>query len=76
MAAEELVLDLGINLIRPTGKKEQPMELVFQANNRVIMNYYSAKRLALILSQVVRKYEEKYGEIELNAAKRHVSKSD
>jgi hypothetical protein len=76
MAAEEFMLDLGLNSIRPTGGKDQPYELVFQVNNRVIMNYYSAKRLALILSQVVRKYEEKFGEIELNAAKRQASKPE
>jgi hypothetical protein len=70
MTAEEIMLDFGLNLIRPTGNKEQPYDLVFQASNRLIMSYYSAKRLAMTLGQVVRRYEQQFGPIELNAAKR------
>ena len=70
MTAEEVMLDFGLNLIRPTGNKEHPYELVFQANNRLIMSYYSAKRLAITLGQIVRRFEQQFGEIELNAAKR------
>src|SRR5512137_1015320 len=57
MTAEEVMLDFGLNLIRPTGNKEHPAELVFQANNRLIMSYYSAKRLAIALGQIVRQFE-------------------
>ncbi|MCL5281876.1 MAG: DUF3467 domain-containing protein [Planctomycetes bacterium] len=70
MTAEELILDFGLNLARPTGNQENPVELVFQANNRLIMSYFSAKRLAVALGQMVRRYEQQFGEIELNAAKR------
>jgi len=70
MTAEEILLDLGLNLIRPTGNKEHPYELVFQVSNRLIMSYYSAKRLAVTLGQIVRRFEQQFGEIELNAAKR------
>ena len=70
MTAEEVMLDFGLKLIRPAGDKEQPHELVFQANNRVIMSYYSAKRLAVALAQIVRRFEQQFGGIELNAAKR------
>ncbi len=70
MTAEEVMLDFGLNLVRPTGDKEHPHDLVFQANNRLIMSYYSAKRLAIALSQIVRRFEQQFGEIELNAAKR------
>jgi hypothetical protein len=70
MTAEEVMLDFGLNLIRPTGNKENPVELVFQASNRLIMSYFSAKRLAVALGQMVRRYEQQFGEIELNAAKR------
>jgi hypothetical protein len=73
MTAEEVMLDFGVNLIRPTGDKEQPHELVFQANNRLIMSYYSAKRLAIALGQIVRRFEQQFGELELNAAKRRES---
>jgi hypothetical protein len=70
MTAEEVILDFGLNLVRPTGNKDNPVELVFQASNRLIMSYFSAKRLAMVLGQIVRRYEQQFGEIELNAAKR------
>jgi len=73
MTAEEVILDFGLNLVRPTGNKDNPAELVFQANNRLIMSYFSAKRLAMVLGQIVRRYEQQFGEIELNAAKRRAS---
>jgi len=72
MTAEEIMLDFGLNLIRPTGNKEHPIELVFQANNRVIMSYYSAKRLAISLSQIVHRFEQQFGPLELNAGKRRI----
>jgi hypothetical protein len=74
MTAEEVILDFGLNLIRPTGNKDNPAELIFQANNRLIMSYFSAKRLAMVLGQIVRRYEQQFGEIELNAAKRRASR--
>lgn len=74
--AEEVILDFGLNLARLTGDKESPYEVVFQANNRVIMSYYCIKRLAITLSQVVRRFEEKFGELELNAAKRSISPTE
>lgn len=72
MGPEELMLDFGLNHVRPTGNKEQPVEIVFQASNRLIMSYFSAKRLAVALSRVVRRYEQEFGEIELNAANRRI----
>lgn len=75
MTAEEVILDFGLNLIRPTGNKEHPAELVFQANNRLIMSYYSAKRLAIALGQIVRQFEQQFGEIELNAGKRRIDQN-
>ena len=73
MGPEELILDFGLNVTRPTGNKEQPVEMVFVSSNRLIMSYYSAKRLAVALSRVVRRYEKEFGEIELNAANRRIS---
>jgi len=74
VTAEEVILDFGLNLVRPTGNKDNPAELVFQANNRLIMSYFSAKRLAMVLGQIVRRYEQQFGEIELNAAKRRAGR--
>ncbi len=75
MTAEEVMLDFGLNLIRPTGNKEHPIDLVFQANTRLIMSYYSAKRLALSLGQIVRQYEQQFGELELNAGRRRIDQN-
>ena len=76
VTAEEVILDFGMNVARLTGNKETPYEVVFQANNRVIMNYYSTKRLAIALGQLVRRYEDKFGELELKAANRSISQPE
>ena len=80
--AEEVLLDFGLNLLMPTGPQggtpEAPQpagadaqaEIQFKITQRVIMNYYSAKRLAITLSQLIRRHEEQFGELELDVAKR------
>ena len=70
--AEEVMLDFGLNIIRPSADKQGEREIIFQANNRIVINYYSAKRMALALGHIIRRYEQEFGEIELNAAKRRV----
>jgi hypothetical protein len=67
--AEEVMLDFGLNLITPAAGQSQP-EITFQVNDRVIMNYYSAKRLAITLSQLIRRHEEQFGELEMDVNKR------
>ena len=77
--AEEVMLDFGLNLISPAaqqqaagqaGAQQQQPEIIFQVSDRVIMNYYSAKRLAITLSQLIRRHEEQFGQLELDVAKR------
>lgn len=69
---DEVMLDFGLNLVgQAAGEQNQP-EILFQVTNRVVMNYYSAKRLAITLSQLVRRHEEQFGELEMNAAKRRI----
>jgi hypothetical protein len=68
--AEEVMLDFGLNLINPPAREGAQPDIVFQARQRVIMNYYSAKRLAITLSQLIRRHEERFGELELDVAKR------
>jgi len=70
VTAEELILDFGLNIMLPPRQGKAEREIVFQANNRIIMGYYAAKRLAIALGQVIRRYEQEFGELELNAAKR------
>ncbi len=70
--AEEVMLDFGLNVVNaPAGQKpkDQP-EIIFQVNERVILNYYTAKRLAITLSQLIRRHEDQFGELELDVAKR------
>jgi len=68
--AEEVMLDFGVNLAAPAQKQGDQPEIVFQITNRVIMNYFSAKRLALTLGQLIRRHEEQFGELELDVQKR------
>jgi hypothetical protein len=75
ITAEEVILDFGLNLTRPTGRKEEPYEVIFQTSSRLIMSYFSAKRLAVALAQIVRQYEQQFGPVELNAAKRRIGQS-
>ena len=68
--AEEVMLDFGLNLLNPATQQQDQPEIIFQVNDRVIMNYYSAKRLAITLSQLIRRHEEQFGELEMDVAKR------
>jgi hypothetical protein len=76
-STEELMLDFGINQTFPItdAKDGDPSaEIVFKVSSRVIMNFYTAKRLAIALGQLVNNYENEFGEIQLNAAERKTSK--
>ncbi|MCK4623808.1 MAG: DUF3467 domain-containing protein [Phycisphaerae bacterium] len=68
--AEEVMLDFGLNLVNPATQQQDQPEIIFQVNDRVIMNYYSAKRLAITLSQLIRRHEDQFGELEMDVAKR------
>lgn len=71
--AEEVMLDFGVNLMSPTAEQQSQPEIVFQVTDRVILNYYSAKRLAITLSQLVRRHEDQFGQLELDVSKRRKS---
>ena len=60
---DEIVLDFGMNI--PMQMPDQPPMVVFNVGSRVIMNWAGAKRLAINLGQVIRQYEERNGEIEI-----------
>ena len=76
--AEEVIVDFGLNQVvaaQPRaegdpGAGDPSGEIVFQINNRVILNYYSAKRLVLTMGQLIRRYEDQFGELQLNVAER------
>lgn len=66
---EEVMLDFGVNMVNPPAQGETP-EIVFQINDRIVLNYYSAKRLAITLGQLVSRHEEQFGALELDVNKR------
>ena len=63
---EEIFVDFATNLQNP----ENPNVAIMEVGARVLMNYYSAKRLALMLSQVVQRHEQAYGALELDPRRR------
>lgn len=68
--AEEVMLDFGVNIASPAAGQEAAPQILFKVNERIIMNYYSAKRLAITLSQLIRRHEEQFGELEMDVNKR------
>jgi hypothetical protein len=62
---EELILDFGLN----AQMTEQPAEPV-KLTNRLVMNYYTAKRLLGALQMGVQQHENVYGVLELDIQKR------
>ncbi|MEC9373328.1 MAG: DUF3467 domain-containing protein [Planctomycetota bacterium] len=68
--AEEVGIDLGVNAMAAATDDSQTIEVVFDVNHRLIMNYYMAKRLAIALGRIVRGYEQQFGELELDPRKR------
>lgn len=60
--SEEVVVDLGFNMPDPNPQGGQP-RLLFKVTDRVVMSYASTKRLAMSLGQLVKRYEQQFGEI-------------
>lgn len=56
---EEVVLMFGINQAWDAEKKEVTVQL----SDRVILSPYAAKRLMSVLSNVMRQYESRFGEV-------------
>ena len=62
---EELVLDFGLN----TQMTPNPSEAI-KLSHRVVMNFYTAKRLMQALINVVQQHEGAYGVLELDFQRR------
>jgi hypothetical protein len=73
---DELFLDLGINTTMPAARRtgEEPGQpagqVHFDISHRVVLNYYTAKRLAMVLGNLVRQHEQRFGELKLDVAER------
>lgn len=63
---EEVTLLFGTNQTWHTGQKELTVGL----SDRLILNPYAAKRLSILLNNVVSEYESRFGEIGLDAEKK------
>ena len=61
-SAEEVVVDLGFNMPNPNPQGGSP-QLLFKVTDRVIMTYANAKRLSMSLVQLIKRYEQQFGEI-------------
>ena len=62
---EEVILDFGLNP-QPfqTGRQE------VKANQRLVMNFYTAKRLLTALGMTIQRHEGTFGSIELDVRRR------
>jgi len=59
---EEVSMMFGMNQKMDTENNELTIEL----SDRIILNPYAAKRVALLLKDVIEQYEEKFSKIELD----------
>ena len=62
---EELIIDFGLNP-QPFGVPTEPVVV----NQRIVTNFYTAKRLLHLLGQVMAQHEATFGVLELDAQRR------
>jgi hypothetical protein len=62
---EEVILDLALNP-NPMGAPVQKLKVT----QRVILNHYTAKRLAALLSATLQRHEQAFGRLETDVRKR------
>jgi hypothetical protein len=62
---EELVLDFGLNT-QVTPQPTEPIKLT----HRLVVNYYTAKRLLQALAMAIQQHENIYGVLEIDVQKR------
>jgi hypothetical protein len=61
---EEIVLLFGMNQAWHAGQKEIKVQL----SDRIVMSPFAAKRLSVLLSNVLADYENRYGKLDLGPA--------
>lgn len=62
---EELIVDFGMNA-QPMNSNDKPVEI----SQRIVLNFYTAKRLLHALHVSVQRHEEVFGNIETDIQKR------
>ncbi|MBI1345937.1 DUF3467 domain-containing protein [bacterium] len=67
---EELVLDFGLNP-QPFGQGAVPVKV----SQRLVVNFYTAKRMAMALGVALQRHEQAFGTIEIDIQKRAAGKT-
>ncbi|MCO6042282.1 DUF3467 domain-containing protein [Aeoliella sp. ICT_H6.2] len=67
---EELILDFGLNS-QPYGVPTEPVEV----KQRIVTNYFTAKRMLQALHLSVQRHEQAFGVLETDVQKRVVTKT-
>lgn len=67
---EEVFVSFGTNQPMPAQDGSKQPQIMLKLESRIAMNYYTAKRLAIQISQAVQGFEERFGVLELDVAKR------
>jgi hypothetical protein len=65
---EELILDFGLNA-QPFGMPTEPVDV----KQRIVVNYFTAKRMLQALHMSVQRHEQAFGVLETDVQKRVVS---
>ena len=60
---EEVVLLFGMNQAWHAGQKEVKVQLA----DRIVLSTFAAKRLAVLLNNIIREYESRFGTLEIDA---------
>ncbi len=68
--AQEVIMELGFQMGNPPQQAGGQPQLLIKLTDRVVLNYQNTKRLAASLTQLVRWYEQQYGEINVGQPKR------
>jgi len=68
--ADEVMLDLGMNQTIPPPVDGGTPAMLLKVTQRAVLNYYTAKRLAIALSQIARTHEDQFGVLELDVNRR------
>ena len=68
-SAEEVVVDLGFNMPNHNPQGGSP-SLLFKVTDRVILTYGNAKRLSMSLAQLIKRYEQQFGELPVQGQRR------
>jgi hypothetical protein len=66
---EEVVLDMIFSMPNPNPAAGQ-QQMLFKVTDRVIMSYPTAKRLAQSVTQLIKRYEQQFGELPTQPAQR------